>query len=455
MQKPLESGLDALFKPQSMALIGASNKPGKMGNLFAHRLREGFSGDLVAVNPGENEVAGIKCYPSVAALPGAVDVMIALVPGTQLLHLLEDCPVGAARFLIAIPSGFAEMSDSGRTQQEKLVAVARTRGIRVLGPNSVGLMNCELGLNASMIPLLPPGGRGVACVTQSGGFGMALAMYAVDHGLALSKFCDVGNMADIEIETVLSYLDDDPSTAVIGLFLESVRDPTSFLANLEKVALRKPVVVASIGRSQAGMSTSRAHLGLEPNVGRIAEVLPACAFAAGTGLDLMDACKTLLWQQRPSGKRIAIITGTGGIGGELADLAVAEGLEIPTLSVALQAQLRRNLPAYASVANPIDLTPIWWQYPTIYPELMRLIDASGEIDLILVSITDVATTLPALAAAIAALNNDGLRSSLLVYWGSRAQDLEGMRALEQARVPCFSSTRTAARQAGILGNAAG
>ena len=450
MQRSLDTSLDLLFNARSIALVGASNKPGKMGNLFAQRLCNGFRGDFYPINPNESEVVGVKCYSSVSALPEPVDVLIALVPGTELMRLVESGTEKFAHFLIAIPSGFAEVSDRGRELQAQLIEAAHSRGMKVIGPNSVGYMNCETGLNASMIPLVPPGGRGVAYLTQSGGFGMALAMYAADHGMHVAKFCDVGNMSDIDINSVLCYLGDDPSTAIVGLFLEAVKDIESFLATLEQVARHKPVVMSAVGLSQAGVASSRAHLGLDPNLGSIRGALPEGAHFADTGLELMDACKAILWQQRPIGRRLAIITGTGGIGSELADLVTAEHIEVPALSTALQKQLRAHLPDYASVGNPIDVTPIWWQYPDVYPQLIKLLDASGEVDMILVSITDVATTLPALTEAIAAVQKSCLRTSLCVYWGSRAQDLGAMLPLQQALIPCYSTTRAAAKAVAAL-----
>jgi acyl-CoA synthetase (NDP forming) len=434
-------GLHSLFNPASIVLVGASNTAGKMGNLFARRLKEGFNGQLYAVNPNEREVAGIPSYPSLADVPGTVDLMLALLPGQALVDLMEDGPPGKIRFLAAIPSGFGEVV-GGRALQERLQAAAAACGAALLGPNVVGLMNCERGLNASMIPVLPPGGKGISCLTQSGGFGMALAMYALDHGVPVAKFCDLGNMAGLSVECMLDFYGDDPATRVVVLFLEAVSDPDAFVDILEQVARQKPVVLSALGCSAVGRRASQAHLGLTPNLRRVVERLPSGVVLTTTGQDALDASKALAWQGKPTGPRVAVVTGTGGIGAELADLAVLRGLELPELSAGLQTCLRAHLPAFAAAGNPIDATPIWWEYPKIYPALIRALDESEEVDLLLVSITDVPTTFPNLADAIIAMSAQ-IAKPICVFWGSRDRDLEPMRRLQRVGIPCYRTTAAA------------
>jgi acetyltransferase len=440
--------LAPLFDPRSIAVVGASNKPGKMGNLFMRRLAAGFRGALYAVNPNEAEVEGIATHPTIAALPDSIDLLIALVPAANLVALVEECRPGQARVLLAIPSGFAEVSSEGAALQQRLRDGARARGMRLVGPNIVGVLNAARGLNASMMPELPPGGVGLSCLTQSGGFGMALAMYALDHALPVAKFCDLGNTADLSVSDVLAYYGDDPDTRVVGLFLESVADPVGFFRTATAVAAKKPVILTAVGRSPAGRRASQAHLGA--TAGLALEALPQGLVIADTGLDLLHRAKALLWQRPARGRRVAIITGTGGIGAELADLALENGLAVPELSGRLQQQLHRLLPYYASVRNPIDLTPIWWDYPTLYPALIALLSHSDEVDLLVVSITDVAATLSELSAAIAAWAGNRPAMPAIVYWGARHKDRDNMHRIEAAGVPCYASTSEAMRAAAAL-----
>jgi acetyltransferase len=441
MNESTGSPLDFLFNPSSIAVAGASNKPGKLGNLFMQRLAAQFRGRLYAINPRERAVAGLPTHGLIAEVPGEIDLLIGLLPAERFLALVEACPPGKVRYLLAIPSGFAEMSEEGRSRQERLIAVARERGMRVLGPNIVGLMNGVLGLNASLMPALPPGGRGLSCVTQSGGFGMALSMYALDHDIPVAKFCDLGNMADLQVHDIIPYLADDPDTLVIGLFLESVLEREPLLLALQSAAERKPIIFTGVGMQAAGRRASLAHLGLDQGVSGFVAALPNSVIRAETGLDLLNCANALLRKPRVSGNRIAIVVGTGGIGAELADLSTSHGFAVPEFSGRLQSQLRSSLPAYAGVRNPVDLTPIWWDYPLVYPLILDAIVDSAEVDLVMMCVTDVATTLPELVTALLDWNMRRPSAPIVVYWGARDSDCAGMRILESNRIPCFRSTR--------------
>jgi acetyltransferase len=311
-------------------------------------------------------------------------------------------------------------------------------------------MNGVLGLNASMMPELPPGGVGLSCLTQSGGFGMALSMYALDHNLPVAKFCDVGNTSDLEIHEVLDYLAQDAETRVIGLFIESVRDHDLFWRGLEKAAAAKPVVLTPVGVTPAGRRASLAHLGIAAEAVALRDKLPRGVVVADTALGLLHNAKALMWQRNARGRRAAVLTGTGGIGAELADLAVRQGLDLPSLSPQLQKRLFELLPYYAGVCNPVDCTPIWWDYAKVYPSVLDRLAESGEVDLVIVSVTDVAATLPALATALATWSSSGRSLPMVVYWGARDRDRENMQILEQAGVPCYRTTVEAACAAAAL-----
>jgi acetyltransferase len=322
--------------------------------------------------------------------------------------------------------------------------------MRVLGPNIVGVMNGVLGLNASMMPELPPGGVGLSCLTQSGGFGMALSMYALDHDIPVAKFCDVGNTSDLEVHEVIEYLAQDVDTRVIGLFIESVRDQDLFWRALQKAAAAKPVILTPVGVTPGGRRASLAHLGIAADAVALRDNLPRGVVVADTALNLLHSAKAMMWQRSARGRRAAIVTGTGGIGAELADLAARQGLDLPKLSPQLQKRLLEHLPYYAGVQNPVDCTPIWWDYAQVYPSVLNKLADSGEIDLIIVSITDVAATLPELAKAVAAWSSGEHSLPMVVYWGARDRDRENMRILERAGVPCYRSTVEAASAAAAL-----
>jgi acetyltransferase len=445
------TSFDVLFNPKSIVVVGASNTPGKLGYDFVRRLSSCFAGHLAAVNPREKDVAGVPSYPSLSEVPGTIDLAIALIPGETLLSVVEACPTDKVRFLAAVPSGFAEVSQIGRDQQQSLVRIARERGMRVLGPNIVGLFNGVTGLNASMMPALPPGGAGLSCLTQSGGFGMALSMYALDRNIPTAKFCDLGNMADVQVHEILDYLAGDADTRVIGLFLESVQAFEPALAALRRAAQRKPVIITPVGVHAAGRRASLSHLGLAESAAKVADAAPANVIRTTTAQDMLNAANAVLRQGGAGGRRVAIVTGTGGIGAEVSDLCAESGLEVGEFSQDLKKRLGGVLPPYAGLGNPVDLTPIWWDYPSVYPRVLDAIAASGEADIIIICITDVPTQYPDLANALAAWSaNRKPAPSLVVFWGARDKDCTGMATLESAGFPCFRSTREAVAAAAAL-----
>lgn len=432
-------------------MLGASANDDKLGGQVFARLAAGFDGKLVAINPAAPAIAGRPAIRSLAELPDAVDLLIGLLPAAQLVEAIESCPRGRAAFLIAVASGFGEVGGDGPDLQRRLAAAAQRAGMRVVGPNCVGVLGLPAGLNASIIPLMPPAGRpALGIATQSGGFGMATAMYAADNGLAVSCFCDVGNTIDVSLADCLAHLADDPATDAIGLYVESVRDRAAFGRALVAAARRKPVVLCPLARSPAGRVASLAHVGLPADGAELAAAAHGAATIVESGLDLLHVAKALLWQGRaPRGRRLAIVTGTGGVATEIADLASLHGLTVERFSGRLSDAIARHLPPYAASANPVDLTPVWRDYPRLYPLVVEEIARSGEADLVAVSITDVPTTVPDLARSLAA-SVGGIGLPVAVYWASRDADLVNMSALQAAHVPCYRSTRDLVLALGAL-----
>lgn len=445
--------LECFFNARNVALVGASNKQGKMGNLFLQRLKKDFPGQIYPVHPTEKKILGLTAYREIASIPGPIDLMVPLIPQEQLLPLVESCPRGQVKFLLAIPSGFGELPKGGKILEQNLVRLAKERGMRVVGPNSLGMFNSPYGLNASMVPQLPKGAPGFSCLTQSGGFGMAVSMYAQNHHMQIAKFCDLGNTSDVKLTDILEYFSGDQETRIVGLFLESIPDPKKFIAETSLLARKKPLIFTKIGRTPAGGRASFTHIGLPP-VG--VEGLDRKIIQAHTGLEMLHIAKGLSWQPLPRGKRVAILTGSGGLGAELTDLCVEQGLKVPRLSPSLQQALRPFLPSYASVTNPIDLTPLWWEFPKIYPPLIQRLLSSSEIDLLIITIIDVATTVEGLMHAVvaavskAAQAGDSCAKPVYVYWASPHSTLHHMHILEDGHIPCYHSTLETTRVAAAV-----
>lgn len=442
--------LDALFNPRTIAVVGASPTEGKMGNLFVQHLRESYRGQIFPIHPRAGEICGLRAYQGLDHLPEAIDLLIPLIPADKLLPLVASCRQGQVRFLLAIPSGFAETS-GGADAQAALLQLAAQRGMRMVGPNSVGLFNAATGLNASMMPSLPPGGAGLSCITQSGGFGMALSMFATDHELPVAKFCDLGNSADLAPHALLRYLRQDEQSHVVGAYLESTVASDAFVAEARLLARTKPLILCKLGQTAAGGRASHAHIGLPPERDEPLAALGAePILAVPTAMDMMEVAKGLSWQPLPAGPRIAILTGSGGVGAELAELCVAHGLELPLLSPVLQGALAPHLPPYASVRNPVDLTPIWQEYPRKYPPLLRALLASEEVDMVLVAILDVATTIEPLMHALVEAVREARQAlpvpkPVYVYWSAPLGTREHRQLLQRAQLPCYQSSLYAAR----------
>lgn len=448
-----DRSLEPLFAPRTVALVGAGRDAAKKGNLVLRNLKETFPGVVYPVHPFADSVEGLKAYRSLEDVPDAIDLLIPLVPAQNLLEVVRSCPSGRVKVLLAIPSGFGEVPPEGVAMERALVATARNKGMRLVGPNSLGVMNPQFGLNASLAPPLPGDPGGFSCVTQSGGFGMAIYMYGSDHQFGIAKLCDLGNTADISIPEVLEFYADDPGTTVVGAFLESY--PDRIAVAVAEAAEKKPLVLTALGRSDAGRRATIAHLGLTPGSHQV--VLPPGSrpIAAQTGLEMLDIAKAMTWQPLPRGRRVGIVTGSGGIGAELADLCVEHGLEVPELSSALQERLRPHLPSYAGVRNPVDLTPAWPDFPQMYPPLMDTLLGSGEIDLLIVTVIDMATALPELMQAIAeAVRQHRARHDppkpVLAYWVAPPGLRHHRQMLQTAGIPCYSSSLAVARVAGAI-----
>jgi acetyltransferase len=448
--------LEHLFNPTNIAVVGASNNRGKMGNLFIRNLLTSFSGDIFPVHPTLREINGLKTYPDITSVPAKIDLLIPIIPAKDVLPLVVNCAKGQVKFLLAIPSGFGEVPVTGKSLENQLLSLAGERGIRVIGPNSLGIFNCPYGLNASMVPAQPPGGPGFSCVSQSGGFGMAIYMYTHDHKMEMAKFCDLGNSSDVKLHELLDYLGEDDDTLIIGAHLESYIDRDKFFDRASSLALDKPVILTKLGRTPAGARASYAHIGLPsgglpyPEEERKDRIIPA-----STGLEMLDIAKGLSWQSLPKGRKVGILTGSGGIGAELADLCWEHSLEVPTFSPELQNALRPLLPSYASVQNPIDLTPIWNDFPKLYPPLLETLYSSDEVDILFVTIIDVATTLESLMHAVAKtvekvrLENTYAKP-IYIYWAAPHSMREHRQVLQKAHIPCYNSTLSAVRTASAI-----
>ena len=375
----------AAFNPRSIALIGASARPGKLGHILMQNLLDGYPGMLYPINPGETEIMGQQAYPRIQEAPGPVDLAVVALPPESCVQAMRDCAEAGAQTALVLSGGFAEVGAEGLARQQDMLEIARAGGVRLIGPNCFGLYNCNLGLNASMGFGLPPKGGNISLVTQSGAYGMAIFGLARQRHLRFAKILSHGNKADITDHEILDYFAADDETSVLCLFLESVSNGRAFFEALARTAQRKPVVVAKTGRSNAGSRAAASHTAALTGdaTAFITAVRQAGAILAESGLEMVDIAEALSRQPLPPGNRVGIITNSGGTGVELTDLCERFGLSVPELSPAVQAQIAPLLPSYASPRNPVDVTPLWSRFPAMYGGSIEAMYESNDIDIII------------------------------------------------------------------------
>jgi acetyltransferase len=449
-------GLAAVFEPRRVALVGATEQPGKTGDVFWRNLSS-FPGEVVPVTRSAETVAGCKAYPTLTAVEGDIDLAVVVVPAPAVPAVIREAAAKGVRAAVVISGGFAEAGPDGVHLQRELLAAARSGGVRIVGPNCFGVQNCDLPLNASMAAGTPRGGGGISLVTQSGAYGMAIYSLGLDEQISFAKVYAAGNKADIGDAELLRYLGDDPASRTLCFFIESLADGRAFFEAARVVTPRKPVIVTKTGRSAAGIRAAESHTAALAGSERIwrAAFEQAGVIMARSGLEMMDVARALDSQPAPRGRRVAIITNSGGTGVELADLLADEGLEVPELSAALQDELRTLLPPFGSPRNPVDITPVWRRFAELYPALLDRLARSGEVDAVVPVLLQRSAMDEQVAvgvrAAVARLRADGVTTPVYVCWVAPRTSRPNADLLQEAGVPCFEWPERTAR---ALGHAA-
>jgi acetate---CoA ligase (ADP-forming) len=349
-----------ILKPRSIAVIGASRDPQKIGGaIVANLQRFGFKGSIYAVNRIAAEVQGLRSYSSVSAIGEPIDLVIIAVPAEAVEAELDGCVRAGVHSTVVISSGFAEVSDAGRARQQRIFELVRQSGMRMVGPNCIGVLNTDptVRLNATFAPLEPPGGN-IGMYSQSGALGIAVLDHARQRNLGLSSFISAGNRADVSNNDLLAYWADDPATAVIVLYLESVGNPKKFARLAREVASKKPIVAVKSGHSTAGSRAAASHSGSLASLDVAIDALfeQAGVIRTATLEELFDVSALLSMQPVPAGSRVGVVTNAGGPAILLADACEARGLTLPPLGPATIDKLRTFLPHIGGFTNPIDMT---------------------------------------------------------------------------------------------------
>jgi acetyl coenzyme A synthetase (ADP forming)-like protein len=402
----------SILAPRSVAVVGASRRPGTVGaELFRNLLTGGFNGPVYPINPGTGVVQSVVAYPSVLDVPGPVDLAVIAVPSPRVVETANQCAAKGVRGLVVISAGFAETGPAGAAGQAELLEACRRAGMRLVGPNCLGVVNTnpDVGLNATFGPTRPAPGR-VGLLSQSGALGLAVLDHAADLGLGVSSFVSIGNRADISANDLLDYWQDDPDTDLALLYLESFGNPRKFARIARRVAASKPIVAVKSGRSTAGRRATSSHTGAllaASDVTVDALFRQAGVIRADTLAEMFDLASLLARQPLPVGRRVGIVTNVGGPGILCADACEAEGLDVPALSDGLQAGLAAFLPPEAGRSNPVDmLAPA---PPAHYERAVELVRASGEVDAVIVIFLPTLSADP--AGVLAAIDRAAAKTS--------------------------------------------
>ena len=371
--------------PTSIAVVGASRTAGTIGYEIVHNLvRGGFTGAVLPVNPQAGSVGGIHAYAGVSDLPVAPDLAIIAVPAESVAAVIEDCGKAHVGGIVIISAGFAELGETGRAIEAGLVKSARGYGMRVVGPNCMGLANTNpmIRMNATFAPVDPIPGN-VAFMTQSGALGISLIDESARRGIGISSFVSVGNKADISGNDLLRYWETDDSTAVIALYLESFGNPRKFVRVASRVARVKPIIAVKSGRSPAGARGASSHSAALATSDDVAELVLSRSGVTrvDTLEELFDTTQAFASQPPPAGRRVAIVGNAGGPAILAADAATANGLIVPELSDETQARLRSFLPAAAATRNPVDIVAAG--SPSAFQEALCVVLDDPQIDAVL------------------------------------------------------------------------
>ncbi|BCS32579.1 acyl-CoA synthetase [Luteitalea sp. TBR-22] len=413
-QESVAASLRQLLAPRSVAVIGASRDPRRMGRRILDALvRGGFGGTIVPVNPYATDIAGIPACHSIAAAPGPLDLAIIAVRSETVPAVLAECGHAGVRTVAVVTSGFAETDPVGRAVQDRMRDEALVDGMRLLGPNGMGIINASrhVRLNASLAPSLPAGG-GVALAAQSGGVALAALELAARRGLGFSTIVSLGNEADVTSSDLLLYGAAAAETSVLLFYLESLGAPRHFSRIARRVSRSKPIVVMKSGRTQAGTRAASSHTAglLSPDEAADAMFRQAGVTRVDTIDEMLDLALLLDTQPLPLGNRVAVLTNTGGPGTLAADACEARGLVLPVFGDEAAGALAAFLPAHASVRNPVDLTAAADEQG--YYRAVRCALSSGDADALLIIYTEVdrrhtSGVLAAIEKAVCRARGDG------------------------------------------------
>ena len=425
----------AFFEPRSLAVVGASSHPGKVGHaILENILYSGYGGNILPVNPQGRKIQGLPCYRDIASIPGVPDLAVIIVPAAVVPQIVTECAAKGMKYCVVISSGFREVGIEGRHIEKDTVQRARSGGMRLLGPNCLGFMNSSPPLNASFARLMPPKGS-IGVISQSGAICTSLLDWARDQSVGFSKLVSLGNGADLVESNFLDYMAGDDETNVITMYLEGVSDGERFFKSLSRATRHKPVVIFKAGVTQAGAQAVSSHTGALAGSDKAYEAAceQASALRADSVEELVELSRSLTSQRTPRGPRVAIVTNAGGPGIIASDAVEKACLTLAVLSQRSLNRLRAELPPASNLHNPIDV--LGDATAERYAVAVETLLSDGGVDALVVILTPQAMTeVDRTSKEIVRIAAGSHKTMICCFMGAESVD-KAISVVESAGIP--------------------
>ena len=449
----MPAALDAILKPRSVAVIGASRSPNHIGHqVTANLIQYGFTGAVYPVNPSAAAVCSIKAYPDIASVPDPVDLAVIVVPKHLVPGITTQCADAGVNGLIVITVGFREMGPEGAQRERELAELVRSHGMRMVGPNCLGVINADpaFSLNASFAPVMPPFGS-AALMSQSGAMGVNILDYAREYQIGLAQFVSVGNKADVSSNDLLLQWEEDPAVSTILMYVENFGNPRRFLETASRITRRKPIIALKAGRSASGARAASSHTGaLAASNAAVDALLAQAGVLRATSVEeLFDMAMAFGAATRPRSRRTVVLTNAGGPGILAADALEANGLTVVELRPETVAAMKPLFPEEASIRNPVDM--IASAQPASYRQALEILLSDPRVDCaVAVFVPPFGVSQAAVADSIvSAVRNRPGKTVVAVLMG-RVGLSEGRADLHAVGVPAFIFPESAARALAAL-----
>ena len=439
--------LSPLLNPESVAIIGVSKSSSRIGGrLFKYLSKHGYKGSLCLVNPKYKELKGVKCYPRISDIPIPIDCALIAVPEKNVISVLSECADKNVRSAVVFSSGFAEMGSYGKKKQRKIKEIAKTKNLRICGPNCIGLINFNnhVALSFSQfleIDTLIPGNIGF--ISQSGALGGSLVNRAQDKNIGLSYFISSGNEADLGVSDFIEYLVlHDEKTKVIAALIEGFKDGSKFVEAAE-LALkhRKPIIVLKIGETEAGKKAAASHTGALVGSDSVIDAVfnQKGVIRVHNYDELLQTASLFSKGKIPKGNRVGILTSTGGGGIIMADYYTKLGLTVPELSQKTRELASKEISSFGQVANPFDLTGQIFSDPEMFGRCMKLFVEENDFDIIQVNVSMVAGQSSEKRALYILESARGSLKPIVTWWAAGSLSEPGIKILSDSEIALFRS----------------